>query len=393
MNKNLLLPEIQDFLFSFTGDPTKLLFQKDRFENVSNKELVVQLENRIRIKKKLPTWYEKKGILYPPKLNLEQTSSEITALYKSQIVKNKTLVDITGGFGIDSYFFSKNGCIVTHVEQNTELSIIAQHNFDVLNATRIKSVAGNGVHFIEDKVYDVIYIDPSRRNDIKGKVYYLSDCEPNVPKLLDVFFKSADTILIKTSPMLDISIGIKELKSVEKIHVVAVSNEVKEILWVLNSANSKAEETQVTTVNILGGSTQSFSFNWNKKYSASYNLPKEYLYEPNAALLKSGAFQAVGETLNVFKLHKHSHLYTSDTLIEFPGRSFKIESITPYFKKEIRKLGISKANITTRNFPKTVEQLKKELSIKDGGSIYLFFTTDCNDKKIMLLCKKVFYET
>ena len=223
---------------------------------------------------------------------------------------------------------------------------------------------------------------------VKGK-FFFNDCLPNVPQHSDLLFKHSKNILIKTSPLLDISVGLGELKHVKTIHVVAVNNEVKELLWILE-AGFEAEIT-IKTVNIKKEATDYFEFLIeNEKLIASqYNEPLTYLYEPNSAILKAGAFNSITNKLNVFKLHKHSHLYTSETLLNFPGRCFKIENVLAYNKKALKNLRITRANITTRNFPETVEDLRKKFNIKDGGDSYLFFTTDVENKKIVILASKM----
>jgi hypothetical protein len=236
--------------------------------------------------------------------------------------------------------------------------------------------------------YDLLYVDPSRRHSAKGKVFYLRDCEPNIPLHLKGLLEHCTTLLIKTSPMLDITIGIQELKTVAQLHIVAVNNEVKELLWLVQR---KPESTpQVHTVNITNSGTEVFHFAMNYRANATYAPPQYFLYEPNSAIMKSGAFDLVSEKFSIHKLHKHSHLYTSDTLLEFPGRRFMIEKTIPYTKGTIRKeLTISKANITIRNFPESVAKLRKKWGITDGGDDYLFFTTIENDQKVLIQCKKI----
>ena len=236
--------------------------------------------------------------------------------------------------------------------------------------------------------FDVIYVDPSRRSDSKGKVFLLKDCEPNIPKYIDLLFNKTKTILIKNSPILDITSAINELKFVKEIHVVAINNDVKELLYILEKGYSK--EILIKTINFTKNNAQKFYFNYHKKPVSSYHEPLEYLYEPNAAILKSGAFHEISTQLNIFKLHQHSHLYTSKKRIEFPGREFKIIAVLPYDKKQILKLlPNKKANITVRNFHKTVAQIRKELKIKDGGDSFLFFTTNIHNKFICMYCKKL----
>ncbi len=370
---------------------TSLLLKGVSNSLVDIKILVEQIEAKKRSERKLPTWFNTENIYYPNKLNIEQTSSEITANYKSHLVSGKSLIDLTGGFGVDCLYFSKQIEQITHCEINENLSKTVKHNYEQLKAKNITCVCEDGIEALKqtNEPLDWIYIDPSRRDDIKGKVFLLKDCLPNVPEFLSLFFKYSKNLMIKTSPLLDITSGISELEHVKTIHVVAVNNEVKELLWIIE--RSYTGSIKIKTVNIKKEESIHFSFLLNDEKLAAINLsqPLSYLYEPNTSILKAGAFNSIANQLNLFKLHKHSHLYTSDSLIPFPGRSFKIETIIPYNKKEFRnKLKLTKANVTIRNFPETVQQIRKKLSIKDGGDDYLFFTTDLNNNKIIILSKK-----
>lgn len=387
INTSLLDDNVQEFIKNFDGEIYKILLGASPFPNVTAAELAEQIESRRKIEKKLPTWYNTPKILFPPKLNLEQTSSEITAQYKASLVSGNSLADITGGYGIDSFFFSENFKKVHHFEINTELSKIVSHNLKVLKKDSISCFAEDGLKRALEDSYDVIYVDPSRRHKSKGKVFFLKDSEPNIVEHQSEILKHCKTLMIKTSPMLDISRGLEELSNVTEVHIVAVDNDVKELLWILKDGFEG--NPSIKTVNFKKNEDKHFDFQWNHKGNAEYSLPKKYLYEPNAAILKSGAFDLISETLNVYKLNKNTHLYTNDTLIDFPGRRFTIEEVVPYSKTEIKKaLTFKNANISIRNFPESVEKLRKKWKIKDGGDIYLFFITALEGKKQMLICSK-----
>ncbi|WP_410005208.1 THUMP-like domain-containing protein [Aequorivita nionensis] len=388
LNEALLNKEVQKFIQNFEGEVSKLAFAGSPFENVSVQELMQQIESRKKAEKKLQHWIETPNILFPPKLNLEQTSSEITAEYKASLVKGETLADITGGFGIDSFFFSEKIATVHHFEINPALSEIAAHNFKVFEKENIKCFSEDGLQAVLFKKYNIIYADPSRRHDSKGKVFFLKDCQPNIPENISEIINNCDQFLLKTSPMLDISVGLGELQNVTEIHIVAIDNEVKELLWLLKKDTSEA--LKIKTINFTKSGPEIFDFNWNEAATANYSLPQKYLFEPNAAILKSGAFDLISEKLKVNKLHKNTHLYTSETLVDFPGRSFLIEKAVLYSKSEMRAaLTFKKANIATRNFPESVETLRKKWKIADGGDVYLFFETNLEDKKQMLICSKI----
>jgi len=391
LNKNILTTEIQNFISeNLRTDLITLLLRPLIFQGVANKEIAEQIEAKNKCREKLPLWFGTANIYYPNKLNIEQTSSESTAQYKAALVSGNSLLDMTGGFGVDSYFFGHYMEEVLHCEMNRDLSEIAEYNFKILGRTNIHSKAMDGIEFLKNSelTFDWIYIDPSRRNDVKGKVFLLSDCLPNVPYNLETIFGRSQNIMIKTSPLLDLSAGLRELRFVKEIHIVAVKNDVKEILWILERAYPN--EISIKTANLVGTEIERMDFMLDEEKLAlcNFSKPLSYLYEPNSAILKSGAFKTVANKFNLFKLHDHSHLYTSNQLLDFPGRRFKVVKTIPFNKKELQKLNIKKANITVRNFPISVAEIRKKFKFKDGGDDYLFFTTDPNGKKIVVYCRK-----
>ncbi len=391
MNKYILHTSIQQYInVNLTADISKILFKGTPFLDVSTQEIVEQIVAKNKCATKLPTWYNTPNIYYPNKLNIEQTSSEITANYKATLISGKSLIDITGGFGVDAFAFSKQMKQVYHCEINENLSKIVTHNYKQLYIKNIKTIACDGIKYLQkdNTKFDWIYIDPSRRNDCKGKVFLLKDCLPNVPENIDFLFEKCDNILLKNSPILDLTSAIKELKFVKEIHIVAVQNEVKELLFILEK--DYINSIQIKTVNFNKNNIQLFDFKLNKTAIATFSLPKKHVYEPNSAILKSGGFNQISHQLNIDKLHQHSHLYTSNQLINFPGRRFEIKHIISFDKKLLKKLiPTKKANITTRNFPQTVAQIRKKTGLRDGGNQYLFFTTDCNNKHLVLICEKI----
>jgi len=390
LNKEILNTKVQDFInANLKSDITKLILKGSPFANISIQEIAEQISAKVKCEKKLPIWFSAENIYFPNRLNIEQTSSEITAKYKANLVSGESLIDITGGFGVDAYFFSQKVKNVTHCELNEELSNIVSHNLTPLKIENISTHLGNGIDYLKNTTekYDWVYTDPSRRNDAKGKVFLLEDCLPNIPENLDDLFEKSENILIKVSPILDISSAINELKFVKEIHIVAVNNEVKELLFLLEKNYNS--DVQIRTINFNKKENQIFNFNLYESINATYAEPKKYLFEPNSAILKAGGFNNISNQLNIDKLHQHSHLYTSNELLNFPGRSFEIKHCISYDRKQLKKLIPSKkANITTRNFPETVAQIRKKTKLKDGGNQYLFFTTDVNNKHIVLICEK-----
>ena len=392
MDLLILKHEIQAFINANVGKSiSKLALQKNPFPEVNWITILNQIEAKTKAKDKLPNWFSAENIIYPSKISIEQTSSEKTASYKASVVSGDSLIDLTGGFGVDDYYFSKKIKNVAHCEINLELSAVVKHNFEQLNVPNITCYAGDSLDSLNtlNTKWDWIYIDPSRRNDAKGKVFLLKDCLPNVPENIEFYFNNSDAILIKTAPLLDISAGLSELQHVKAIHIIAVENEVKELLWELHA--SFFGNTTIKTINLTKDKTDTFDFilNEDSKFP-NFSLPQKYLYEPNSAIMKSGGFDEVGSFYNLNKLHKHSHLYTSADLISFPGRIFQIQNSFPYNKTEMKSfLENTQANITTRNFPDSVESIRKKWKIKDGGNLYCFFTTDENNDKIVLICTKI----
>ena len=387
----LLQPEVQDFIREKTGENvSKLAFLKNPFPSIEYAAILNQIECRTKCQKKLTTWFDSHNIIFPQKISIEQTSSETTARYKSELVSGNTLIDLTGGFGVDDYYFSKVMKQVIHCEINEELSQIVAHNFKSLEVENVACIYGDSHETLKNlnQQFDWIYIDPSRRNDAKGKVFLLADCLPNVPDSLDFYFEFTSSILIKTAPILDISAGLSELKNVKEIHVVAVDNEVKELLWILSKTIT--DSIKIKTVNLTKTGDEQFEFSLDSESKTAYHLPQKFLYEPNSAIMKSGGFGLVCNQFEVSKLHQHSHLYTSDELIEFPGRIFEIKLCLEYSKNVIKEqIEKTTANVTIRNFPETVDVIRRKWKILDGGLNYYFFTTDINNRKIVLLCAKI----
>lgn len=349
-----------------------------------------QINGLQKAKSKLPEFYNNKSIIYPSKLAMEQCSSEATAIYKSTLVEAKSTIDLTGGFGVDAYYFSKKIAQVTYIEQNKELIEIAKNNFTFLEAKNISTIclsAENYLKAIKTKV-DFIYLDPSRRNENK-RVFKLDECTPNIIELASEIFKIADKILIKTAPLLDIKQTLKDLKFVTDVWVIAVDNDCKEVLYLLEK--NKKVEPQIHTVN-LSKTNQFFDFTFEqeKAIHSEYGLPEKFLYEPNVAVLKAGAFNTVGKHYQLKKIAPNSHLYTSQQLVaNFPGRIFEIKNVLNYQTNSFSKLGLKKANVSCRNFKDSVEQVKKKLKLQDGGEHYVFATTDWNEKPIIIVANKV----
>jgi len=387
----MLHSDVQVFINkNLKTDIPGLVLKGSPFDDIRIHDLANQILSKSKCRTKLPHWFVTAGIYYPKPINIEQTSSEITAQYKASLVSGKSLVDLTGGFGVDSYFLAQIVEQLTHCEIDPELSTIASHNFAVFGVKQINCLPVDGISFLQTtpEKFDWLFVDPSRRSDLKGKVFLLEDCIPNIIDHLDLMLSKSKQLLIKLSPILDINAVVSKLKNVTAIHIVAHMNEVKELLIVIEKENKLP--IKIKTINFKRNLEEVFEAVYMTLATANFSLPKTYLYEPNAAILKAGLFNQVSQQIKVCKLHSNSHLYTSDELINFPGRTFRILSSFKYNPKEIKKkFPLKKANITVRNFHETVAQIRKRTAIREGGADYLFFTTDIENQAIVVHCKKV----
>ena len=364
----------------------ELALQRKRFAHLSDEEwrwMLQQVEGRQRTHDKLPTFAQIEDWWYPIRLSCEQCSSEATARYKTAIIrqlgeKQDILIDLTGGYGVDTYFLSEQTAQAHYVERNEELCRIAQHNFQIANKpihihnTSAEdflaqySMAGSVSSDVKKEV--VVYLDPARRDAHGGKVFRIEDCEPNVIKLLPSLRAISSTILIKFSPMLDITSALQSLGNEWDVHVVALHNEVKEIIFVTGN-------NRIHAVNILHEGNEQFSFTRSEEKSALCAMADcicEYIYEPNAAIIKAGAFLLVSERYQLHKLDHNTHLYTADQLTEnFPGRVWKVIAQPIKNQRDIAALGIQRAAILTRNYPLTPEELRKKFKVQESDSHFL----------------------
>jgi len=392
IDSKILDSSVQDFIDeNLKSDLNQLILKGSPFEEIDIKDLAVQIKSKRKAEKKLPSWFKSDNIIYPPGLNLEQSSSEKTAQYKASLVSGKLLIDITGGFGVDSYFFSQKTDKVIHCELNQNLSDVAKHNFQILSAKEnIEFKVLDGLEYLKTitEKADWIYLDPGRRSAEGKKVFLLEQTQPNILEHIDFLLTKSKKIMLKTSPLLDLALTISQLRNVEQLHIVSIKNEVKELIFIINKNSTTS--ALIKTINISKKKTEKFSgfLEEEKNASPEYGLPLSYLYIPNASILKAGFFKKVAQDFNVKKLSVHTHLYTSEDPVVFPGRIFKIKEVFAARKKELKKRGISQANIAVRNFPGKAEQLKKKFGIKDGGEDFLFFTQNLHQQKIVIWARK-----
>lgn len=376
------------------ADVRSLALQAKKYPQVDMAMAVVQIAGRQIAEAKVPSWYRTEGLLYPKHLSMEQCSSEATAIYKAGLVDGDTFADLTGGFGIDCSFLSRKFKQADYVERQSELCELVEHNFPLLGL-KIGVHNEDGVEYLKQMhPVDVLFLDPARRDGHGGKTVAISDCEPDVSALEDLLVEKAKKVMVKLSPMLDLSLALKALKYVREVHVVSVNNECKELLLILEKSIDSSEIVihceQITST----GEHQHYAFTQEQERTSDCPLSAEvgaYLYEPNASILKAGAYRSLTQTYPVNKLHASSHLYTSPYYIEdFPGRRFQVEAVSGFGKKELKTLlqGLEKANLTIRNFPSSVAELRKRLKLKEGGECYLFATTLSDESKVLIKCRK-----
>ncbi len=392
MIEALLRPDVQQFVREHEqSDERALLLKHKTLFGLPASFVVNQIVGKRKSKTKIPLYYHNANIVFPQGINLEQSSSEETARFKVSVLdtiitEKNLLVDLTGGFGVDSYFFSTLFGRVLYAERNGTLLDYAKHNHVALSATNIThhhTTAEDLLERLNEKA-DCVFIDPSRRTTSNQKVFKLIDCEPNVVALLPQIFKRSKLLLIKTSPLLDIQQALHELACVRQVWVVSVDNECKELLF-LCEENYK-EEPLITAVNLPQRNDFTFTFSSERNTQSDFSDPLTFLYEPNASILKAGAFKQIAQAYKLFKLHASTHLYTSETEIEnFPGRIFRVEQVIKPDAKTIASVfPDKKANVLVRNYPLTADALKKKLNLKDGGSRYLIACSGEKQKFVMV---------
>ena len=350
-----------------------------------------QIEARQLLRKKVPSWSENEDLLFPAHLSIEQCSSEASAQYKAGLLQGQTFADLTGGLGIDTYFIAQRFRQADYVEQQTELCDLAMHNFEVLNANvKVRNESAEDyLKHCEPK--DCIFIDPARRDEHGRKTVSIADCTPDVSTIQDGLLQKAERVMIKLSPMLDISKALEELHHVKEVHVVAVANECKELVFILERGYQG--DPQFVCVNLMTSQPE-VCFTQEEERQCPSRLADSvlnYLYEPNPAVMKAGCFKMLTERFDVCKLHKNSNLYTSKQCVsDFPGRIFEVVDCAPYNKKVKQTLlqDVKKASIAVRNFPLSVAELRRVLKINDGDAVYLFATTLKGEEKVIIRTKK-----
>lgn len=389
------------FIDSHRGDDIRTLaLQAKKYPAVDMAEAVVQIAGYQIAEKKVPLWAQTAGIRYPQHLSMEQCSSEVTARYKASLVSGDTLTDLTAGWGVDCSFLARNFRCADYVERQETLCRIAAHNFPLLGLPHVRIHCTDAVEYLQSmEPVDCLFLDPARRDSHGGKTVAIAECEPDVCRLEPLLVEKGKTVMIKLSPMLDMASALHDLQYVRRIHIVSVNNECKELIILLRKTpdeeESAAGEVIISCEQVVNNSTrQHFQFTFPEEKSAGCPLAEavgNYLYEPGAALLKAGPYRLLATRYGVEKLHPNSHLYTSSGLVDFPGRRFRVTAVSGFGKKDLKVLleGVEKANLTVRNFPSSVAELRKKLKLKEGGDTYLFATTLANGGKVLIRGEKV----
>lgn len=390
---------IQDFISEYADADTNRLRLMNIQADFDVAWAILQIEARKKIRHKLPAWAANPNLVFPSLLSTEQCSSEQTARYKQRLILSGDLADLTGGLGIDTCYLAQKATQVVYVERMAEYCQAARSNFKWLGADNITVVEDDSTHFIQycNRCFDTLYIDPARRGSGNKRIFALDECEPNVVALMPELLRHGRCIVVKVSPMADISAILTLLPEVGEVHVVSVRNECKELLLVINSDTSTQE--MATTIHCVdmdaAGRESTFTFRLDEERQLPHSAPCDtvarYLYEPNSSILKAGAYKSVAAAYGVDKLQINSHLYTSDCYLpDFPGRKFKVVEVIDFNAKSLKTVGkqYPRINLSTRNFPLTANELQKRLKCKDGGEFYLFATTLADNRKVLIITRK-----
>lgn len=393
MIKKLLSPEVQKFIKDhLNDDPFLLSLHTKKSDSFPLTEAIEQIQSYQKAESKMPSWSSSHDVIWPPPISIEQASSEATAKFKSTLIRGNSLADLSGGMGIDTSYFASQFQEIHYVESSQQLCDLAAHNFLALGKNNVSIHCQTSDEFLKvnTRKFDAFFIDPSRRQEDK-KVFKISDCSPNLYETIPLCLNFSSQILVKLSPLVDLSLLIKEFQP-SKIWVVGLKNEVKEVLCLIQN-DTKPAKIHAVDLNEEGLVQAEFDFYQHEEAQAKseYAIPQKFLYEPSPVLLKTGAFKLIGQYYKLKKLHQHSHLYTSDELIEdFPGKILRIVAQLKPNKKEIAKIfPDNKVHVITRNYPLSANQLKGKFKLKDGGEDFLIATTLMDGKKGLFRCKRV----
>lgn len=391
---NELLDEAtRRFVANHAGDDvSRLALQGARWPGVDMRLALDQIAGRLAARRKLPRWAAAEGIVYPTHLAMEQCSSDATARYKASIMPpGDTLVDLTGGLGVDCEAMAQRFAQVTYVERQERLCQLARHNFTILGAHNIRVVHAEAEEYLHSMApVDAIYIDPSRRDHAGRRTHDIADCAPNVAELAHVLLAKTPTVMVKLSPMLDVSHTLEALPAVSDLHIVSTDGECKELLVLMHRSHSGPPRVHCVsdgnTFVINWGASAPPQPAWNEIWHEALCL-----YEPNPSMMKAGCFDHVAAHYGLAVVSRDSHLLMGCPRDGFPGRAFRVEAVSTLNKTRLRSVlaGLTQANVAVRNFPLRAAELARRLRMKDGGDTYLFGTTTATGQHIVLRCRKL----
>jgi 16S rRNA G966 N2-methylase RsmD len=389
---DLFNKEIFEFIkANESSDPFELSLRAKEFSGDIIRLMSNQIRSRQKLRKKIPEWLGYDHIILPAPASIEQASSDITGKYKSELIQGGTLLDLTGGLGVDTYFFAKRSDKVIYIEKDPEIAAIAAYNFSMMGLDNVEVKNQSAEIFIQEcnDDFDYIYLDPSRRK-MSNKVFKLEDSEPDLLSIQDELLLRSKVVITKAAPYIDLQYALERIKKLKEIHVLSVDNECKEIILISNHSNH-AKDPKIIAVNYKDNTFQEYSSTIFEEQNTMCEqaLRGTYIYDPNTAIRKAGLFRSICKDFGLKKPANNSHIYFSDTFIEdFPGRIFKMMEAIPYQKFMKRQL-FQKANIAIRNFPLSVDKIRKKTGISDGGDIFIFATTDHNKIAFFIICRKI----
>jgi hypothetical protein len=372
-------------------DPFELSLRLKHFPPDIRKFISIQIQSRQKLKKKVPEWLNFNQIILPEPISIEQASSKLTACYKSEFVNGGTLIDLTGGLGVDTFFFAGKVDKVIYIERDSEIASIAEYNFSLMGMQNIQVICQSAEAFLKEFIntVDYFYMDPSRRLK-ERRMFKLEDSEPNLIEIQDKLLNNSKFVITKAAPYIDLQYAIKKVNSLKEIHIVAVDNECKEIVLLSTSSNHK-RDIKIITANHNGSIFEKYTSTVSSEYKSKCKIANfgRYIYDPNVAIRKAGLFRSLCQDFDLSKPANNSHIYFSDNLLpDFPGRVFELIDHVPanIFMKNPP---VKRANIAVRNFPLKVAEIRKRTKIQEGGEVYIFGTTDQNEHHYYIICQKV----
>lgn len=368
-----------------------LALNKHKYQDIDIEYALQDIESRKKLKAKLPEWSDNFNLIMPKQISIQQSSSYLTAIFKANKWQAAKSIDLTGGFGVDSYFFAKKNNIHYYIEPNLELCNIVEHNFGELSINNVVFFNKSAQEFLLqiDEKFDIAYIDPSRRINSDKRAYSIEDSEPNIFELFDIIKHISDKLIVKLSPMLEISELIKQMPSVDNIYILAIDNECKELLLEFDFINTNSCK-KIHSIE-LGKNQFHYSFEFGVDQNIDYSMPQKYIYDMSSSIFKSGYNDFFATENELAKLNKSSHIYTSDLFINKPGlKAYELLSI---IKPDSKQIGLSlpsrTAIVVRKNFPLSVEQIRKKYKINEGREIVIFASTLIDGRNYFLICRKI----